>query len=85
MFMFTKETWQWEKDHFVRSYKEICPLVRQLGYDEMLNHEFLTPDHAVQRTRWKSGVEVILNFGDVAYRLPDGRTLDPMQSLWDRL
>jgi len=63
------------------SYKQICPLVRQLGYDEMLSHEFLTPDHAVQRTRWKSGAEVVVNFGDAAYHLPDGRTVEAMHAL----
>ena len=81
MFMFTKQTWQKEKEHFVESYKQICPLVRQLGYDEMLSHEFLTPDHAVQRTHWKSGAEVVVNFGDAPYRLTDGRTVEAMHSL----
>ena len=36
MFMFTKDIWQKERDHFAASYKQICPLARQLGYDEML-------------------------------------------------
>ena len=52
-----------------------------LGYDEMLSHEFLTPDHAVQETRWKSGAVVVVNFGDTAFRTHDGRTVEPMQSL----
>ena len=56
-------------------------LVRRLGYDEMTGHEFVSPDHAVQRTRWKSGVEIVVNFGDSAYRLPDGRTVETMASL----
>jgi hypothetical protein len=81
MFMFNKDTWQKEKQHFAASYKEICPLVRRLGYDEMISHEFISPDHAVQRTRWKSGTEIVVNFGDSAYRLPDGRTVGPMASL----
>jgi hypothetical protein len=81
MFMFDKHVWQNNKDHFVASYKQICPLVRRLGYDEMLSHEFLNPDHSVQRTRWKSGAEVTVNFGDADYRLPDGQTLSPMHSL----
>jgi hypothetical protein len=81
MFMFDKQTWQRDKDHFAASYQQICPLVRRLGYDEMLSHEFLTPDHVVQRTRWKSGAEVVVNFGDAAYHLPDGQTLSPMHSL----
>lgn len=81
MFMFNKETWQKEQQHFVASYKQICPLTRKLGYDEMVSHEFVTADHAVQRTRWKSGAEVVVNFGDTAYKLPDGRTVEPMGSV----
>lgn len=81
MFMFNKETWQKEKEHFVSSYRAICDLARRLGYDEMTGHEFVSPDHAVQRTRWKSGVEIVVNFGDSAYRLPDGRTVETMASL----
>jgi hypothetical protein len=81
MYMFEKATWEKEKQRFAASYKAICPLVRKLGYDEMLSHEFVTPDHAVQRTRWKSGTEVVVNLGDSAYKLSDGRTAEPMRSL----
>lgn len=81
MFMFTKEIWRKEKDRFVASYKQICPLVRSLGYDEMLSHEFVSDDHAVQRTKWKSGAEIVVNFGDTAFRLPDGRTVEAMKTL----
>ena len=81
MFMFDKQTWQRDKERFVASYKQISPLVRKLGYDEMLSHQFLTPDHAVQQTRWRSGAEVVVNFGDSDYRLPDGRTVVPMHAL----
>jgi hypothetical protein len=81
MFMFDKNIWAKDKERFVASYGQICPLVRELGYDEMLSHEFLTPDHAVQRTRWKSGKEVVVNFGDTAYRLPDGRNVEAMRAL----
>jgi hypothetical protein len=81
MFMFNKETWQKEKQHFVASYRQISPLVRGLGYDEMLSHEFLTPDHAVQQTRWKSGAVVVVNFGETPFRLRDGRTVESMGTL----
>lgn len=73
MYMFSKEYWEKESQRFVRSYKNICPLVRQVGYDEMLSHEFLTPDHAVQRTRWTSGMEITVNFGARPYAAPDGK------------
>jgi len=73
MYMFNKEYWAKEKPRFVQSYANICPLVRKIGYDAMLSHEFLTPDHAVQCTRWSSGTEITVNFSDKPYALPDGK------------
>jgi hypothetical protein len=67
MFMFTKETWEARKPRFVQCYKSAAAFARQVGYDEMLSHEFLTPDHTVQRVRWSSGVEMTVNFGASAY------------------
>ena len=78
MFMFDRNTWRDKKEQFVASYKQICPLVRDLGYDEMLSHEFVTADHAVQRTRWKSGKQIVVNFGETEYRMKDGRTVAAM-------
>src|SRR5208337_2222868 len=73
MYMFDKERWNSQKERFVASYRAICPLVRKVGYDEMLSHEFLTPDHTVQRTVFASGVQVTVNFGEKPYRLSDGQ------------
>ncbi|BCM92646.1 hypothetical protein IAD21_04528 [Abditibacteriota bacterium] len=81
MYMFDKPTWEKDKARFDQSYKAICPLVRRVGYDEMVSHEFLTPDHNVQRTRWKSAdnakpaPEVVVNFGEQPYTLGDGRSV----------
>ena len=72
LFLFDKSVWEKNKAHFVRTYKTVCPLVRRLGYDEMLSHLFLTPDHTVQQTRWASGVVVTVNFGDKPYLLRRG-------------
>lgn len=67
MFMFDRAIWTASKAHFVQSYMDICPIVRRLGYDEMMTHEFLTADHDVQRTTWKSGATISVNFGDKPY------------------
>ncbi|HEX5322567.1 MAG TPA: glycoside hydrolase, partial [Capsulimonadaceae bacterium] len=81
MFVFDKRMWEAEQARFVKSYKDVCPLVRRLGYDEMLSHEFLTPDHTVQRTRWRSGVEITVNFGDMPYHLAGGKVIAPKKWL----
>jgi hypothetical protein len=81
MYMFTREYWQANKEKFVASYKNVVPLARRVGYDEMISHEWLTPDHAVQRTRYSSGAEVVVNFGASEFKLPDGRSIPAMGSL----
>jgi len=67
MFMFDRAGWEKDKARFAQSYKDICPIVRRLGYDEMLSHSFLTSDHTIQQTRWKSGAIITVNFGDSVY------------------
>ncbi len=75
MFMFDRKIWEANKDRFVKSYQTATPVARATGYSQMLSHEWLTPDHAVQRTRFANGVVVTVNFGDAPFSLPDGSRL----------
>ncbi len=81
MFMFDRATWARDKARFVQSYRDICPLVRRLGNDELLSHEFLTSDHAVQRTIWKSSTRITVNFSNKPFTTPDGKVIQPMNWL----
>ena len=47
---------------------------------ELGSHEWLTKDHAVQRTRFSNGVTVTVNFGDHVYQSPEGFELEAMGS-----
>jgi len=78
MFMFNREFWEKNKDRFVHSYKNTCLLARSVGYAEMTDHCFLTPDRDIQQTTFANGVTVTANFGDKPYRLPDGKEIEPM-------
>ncbi len=78
MFMFSRDFWEKNKDRFAQSYKDTCTVARAVGYAEMTDHRFLTPDRAVQQTQFAHGVVVTVNFGDKAFRLPDGSELAPM-------
>ncbi|MFP4058569.1 MAG: glycoside hydrolase [Candidatus Brocadiia bacterium] len=80
MFMFDRKLWRQERDRFVRSYRTATPVARATAYAEMLSHEWLSDDHAVQRTRFANGVEVVVNFADEPRALPDGTTLGPLES-----
>ena len=78
MFMFNRKIWQQNRDRFVESYNTAAPVARATGYVEMLSHRWLTPDHAVQQTRFANGVTVTVNFGDRPHTLADGNTLEPL-------
>jgi hypothetical protein len=78
MFMFSRSFWEQNKDRFAQSYKNTCTVARAVGYAEMTDHRFLTPDRAVQQTSFANGVVVTVNFGDKPFRLADGSELAPM-------
>jgi hypothetical protein len=78
MFMFNNQIWKKNKARFAESYKNVCPVARAVGYAEMTDHRFLTADRSVQQTKFANGIIVTVNFGDKLYRLPDGKTIEPM-------
>ncbi len=78
MFMFNRAIWTRHRERFVRSYKTATPVARATGYAEMLSHRWLTPDRAVQQTRFANGVAVTVNFGAQPHTLPDGTALAPL-------
>ena len=78
MFMFDTKLWEQEKKRFAQSYKNICDVTRAVGYAEMTDHRFLTPDRDVQQTKFANGVTVTVNFGDKPYRLSDNIEIGSM-------
>ena len=68
LLMFDKARWAKEKDRSLQTYKNVCEWVRKIGYDEMVSHADLTPDHTVQKTTWSSGRSVIVNFGSTDFQ-----------------
>ena len=60
-------SWQKARDLFLRTYRNTCKLHEVIATAEMLSHEFVTPDRAVQRTRFSDGTQVIVNFGERPY------------------
>lgn len=62
-----KNRWEEFKNTFVQSYKNICPWLQQIGYDEMVSHRFVSPDRKVQETTFSSGKKAVVNFGEAPY------------------
>jgi hypothetical protein len=78
MFMFTRQVWNENKNRFAQSYKDVCNVAREVGYAEMTDHRFLTPDRNVQQTSFANGTTITVNFSSEPYRLPNGEKLKPM-------
>jgi hypothetical protein len=82
MFMFDQATWAANDHRFSRSYSSICPIARAVGYSEMVDHRFLTPDKDVQQTTFGNGVVVTVNFGSTPFAAADGISVQPMGYRW---
>ncbi len=77
-------SWHTDREAFLRTYRNTCKLHEVLAGSEMLSHEFVTPDHHVQRTRFSNGTEVVVNFGPKPHSMTlGGETLTlPQNGFW---
>jgi hypothetical protein len=65
--------WRADRELCLRSYRNTCKLHEVIAGTEMLSHGFVTPDRAVQRTKFSDGTEVVVNFGAVPFEAKLGR------------
>ena len=65
--------WRADRELCLRSYRNTCKLHEVIAGTEMLSHEFVTRDRAVQRTRFSDGTEVVVNFGASPFEAKLGR------------
>ena len=65
-------SWVNDKEMFLRTYRNVCRMHEAVATAEMLSHEFITPDRAVQRTRFLDGTEAVVNFGERPYQVKVG-------------
>jgi len=75
----------WHKDRavFLRTYRNTCKLHETLATAELVSHEFVTPDRAVQRTRFSDGTVCVVNFGEKPYRATlGGKACELPQNGW---
>jgi hypothetical protein len=64
--------WQSNRKLFLSTYRNTCKLHEAIAGTQMLSHEFVTSDRAVQQTRFSDGTRVIVNFGDKPYTVSIG-------------
>jgi len=67
-----------EPDRLAASYEMVCNVNRFTQFDELLDHEFLSEDGALQRTTWSSGLTITVNFNEThSYETLEGDILPP--------
>lgn len=75
-----RQRWEKFKNTFIDSYKNVCPWLGEIAWDELLHHRFVSDDHKVQESVFSSGRKVVVNFGDTDYRY-EGKVIPPRSSL----
>ena len=60
-------SWKLAREVFLRTYRNTSKLHEAVATSEMLSHEFVTADRAVQETRFADGTRVVVNFGEKPY------------------
>lgn len=57
---------QWEKykNRVVETEKQLAPVLDAADWQEMTDHEFVTPDRLVQTTRFADGTRIVVNFSE---------------------
>ena len=68
--------WAWRKT-FQSINDVLAPHQRRLACDELMSHQFLTPEHLVRQTVFSSGAQVTVNYGEFPFKMPDGTELPP--------
>ena len=73
-----------ESDRLAKTFKTVCGVNRYTAFDEMMSHEFISPDRSVQRTTWEGGLSITVNFSeDKAFKLSNGVELPAASYLLD--
>jgi hypothetical protein len=72
----SRKYWNDNFENFIDGYHLISTITRNVGYEKMTFHQFITLDHNVQKTTFGNGWNVTVNFGASTYDW-EGKTLAP--------
>jgi hypothetical protein len=73
------ETWDKRKEEIVAAYQVATPNAKKVAGVRMTNFEYLTDDKTVQKTTFANATQIIVNFGNEAYRYENKKIL-PMSA-----
>jgi hypothetical protein len=72
MWHIDRKLWDMHKKEMLASYQRIHAVRERIGFAEMTNHGWLTPDRSVQFSDWATGDRVIVNFAARPFELNGG-------------
>ena len=75
MWHIDRKLWDKHGKDMAASYRRISSVRRRIGFAEMTDHGWLTPDRTVQFSDWDTGDRVVVNFGDTAFSRDGQRPL----------
>lgn len=73
------------REQITRTQHYVCDWVKEVAFDAMTNHRFITEDRLVQESEFSSGRGVIVNFSHTDFTLPDGTTVKAREYLIYRI
>ncbi len=65
-----------------RTQRYVSSWAKQVAFDVLINHRFLTQDRLVQETEFSSGQGVVINLGERPFSLGDGQVVRPRDCLF---
>lgn len=76
-FMLDRANFEANRERFIRTAQSVGRWNAAIGYEEMTDFRWLTPDGSVQQAIYASGANAIVNFGETAFTLQSGETIAP--------
>ena len=77
LYSFHTGEWPEIRSRVLASQKRACAVAARVGWEAMIDFDYLTADRLVQRTRFEGGTVVTVNFSDQPWRMEDGTWLAP--------
>jgi hypothetical protein len=66
--------WKANFEKFISGYQYISAVTRNVGYEKMVDHQFLSDDWKIQKTSFENGWNVVVNFDSIP-RIWNNKTL----------
>lgn len=73
--LLNRENYEANAARLAKTFETVCEWNQQVGYEEMTDFRWLTPDGSVQRSAYASGHAVTVNFGDTPFQDKEGRSV----------